>query len=209
MKNRELWKLLWQDCVQLHSDLGALNYFHESEERVVLMNATAPEFFSWLQQTMWQAMFLQVCRFTDPAKTSGKDNLSLHFLLQATVSDRSDIDQRRVLKLVEEAVSRSEFARDWRNKWIAHRDLLVAIYVNLRASATLLQMRHSVSAIAAAMDAMDPAGAQTAWDTNWSMQGCRVLLLYLQEGLISHNERRAACERGELMWGEIWSKSAP
>ncbi len=206
---KELWRILSHDCVQLHSDLGEFTYLSTVEERVALLNETAPDFFGRLQGTLWNAMLLQVCRLTDPAQTSGKDNLSLGSFLKMTACDRDSIHQDRAAMLVVKAVGLSDFARDWRNRRIAHRDLSTATGASLCANGTLLQLRQSVSAIGEAMDAMDPGGGQTAWDPGLSGEGCRPLLDYLREGLISHNKLWAAFERGEIGLGETWSEPEP
>jgi hypothetical protein len=75
---------LWNDCVWLH--LKWCEYrsvFGSSEARVDLLNTTARGFFGIVQDVLWQDVVLHICRFTDPAKTAGRETLSLRAVCRA------------------------------------------------------------------------------------------------------------------------------
>ena len=107
-------KCLWNDCVQLHTDLQEFRFlFNEKKERVELMNKTARSFFGSLQKLMWQSIFLKIFRLTEKKRTAGKDNLTLQSL--AALAPSQDLD--RVKRLVAEAVEASSFALEQIPKW--------------------------------------------------------------------------------------------
>ncbi len=73
------------------------------------------------QEALWNAVLLGITRLTDPPSArGGKSNLSV-LRLPDTISDPGQ--SGRIRKLAHEAAGRAEFARDWRNRRIAHRDL--------------------------------------------------------------------------------------
>jgi hypothetical protein len=91
-----------------------------SQERVDLLNAAAPAFFHELQRMIWEDVLLHLCRITDPIKTMGHDNLTIMRLPNAI----PDLALRAVVKpLVDDAGQKTQFARDWRNRRLAHQEL--------------------------------------------------------------------------------------
>jgi hypothetical protein len=112
--------LLSNECVWLHwkwSDYVIL--FGSKQERIDLLNKAAPAFFKLVQDAMWEDVLLHLCRLTDPAKSCGKHTLTLQRLPDLV----SSAIRHDVQSLLQEAVRKCEFARDWRNRHIAHRDL--------------------------------------------------------------------------------------
>jgi len=97
--------------------------FGASRERVQLLNRVAPAFFGFLQSVLFDDILLHITRLTDPPRSVSKDNLTVQRL--SALLQSADL-KLRVDKLVEQAKQRSDFARDRRNRWIAHRDLLTA-----------------------------------------------------------------------------------
>ena len=97
--------------------------FGTSPERIELLNRAAPAFFNFLQAVLFEDVLLHITRLTDPPQSRNKDNLTLRRL--SALIPAPDL-KLRVDKLLEQAKQKSEFARDRRNRWIAHRDLLTA-----------------------------------------------------------------------------------
>lgn len=124
----QFFALLWNECAWLHwkwSDYAIL--FGSKPERDDLLNRAAPAFFKLVQNAMWEDILLHVCRLTDPPKSCGKDTLTLRRLpdlVSATI--RPD-----VVSLLQDAVLKSEFARDWRNRHIGI-ETLVLLWTNER-----------------------------------------------------------------------------
>lgn len=118
----ELHFLLWREATSLHVLWGEYKcLFSDSEASVDLLNSTAPAFFGRVQHLLWSETLLALCRLTDPSAIRGRRNLSLAQL----ATEITDPHLRSSFALLERtARDRTEFARDWRNRHLAHRDLL-------------------------------------------------------------------------------------
>lgn len=102
--------IVWQQYRQL---------FGSDSETVQLLNRTAGLFFKIVQDEFWASVLLGISRMTDPPKTSGRKNLTIQSL-PALINDtalRTDVDT-----LCKAAVVNAAFAREHRNKRIAHQD---------------------------------------------------------------------------------------
>jgi AbiU2 len=67
---------------------------------------------------------LHIARLTDPQKTAGKENLSLRNL--PDLVSNTDLKQE-LTALLDLAMIKTNFCRDWRNRRFAHLDLALAI----------------------------------------------------------------------------------
>ena len=95
-----------------------------SKERIELLSETAPSFFHVLQQVLWRDVLLHLARLTDPPKQREFENLTLLRLPEAVEDAQLRSD---VCNLVEDVKVKTNFARTWRNKRIAHSDLPLAL----------------------------------------------------------------------------------
>ena len=94
-----------------------------SQERIDLLNRTAPTFFAFLDQIMFHDVVLAITRLTDPPGTGNHQNASLArliMLLAPHVGAAELAGWRSELKLLNGAV---EPLRDTRNRFLAHDDL--------------------------------------------------------------------------------------
>ncbi|WP_051943799.1 MULTISPECIES: hypothetical protein [Luteibacter] len=93
--------------------------FGTNEDTVHLLNRAAGLFFQIVQDQLWDGVLLGIARMTDPAKSGSNRNLTIHSLgpLIADMAFRSRVDA-----LCADALDECEFAREHRNKRIAHRD---------------------------------------------------------------------------------------
>jgi hypothetical protein len=102
-------------------EFGAL--YKEDVRQVELLNEVASNFFYFLQKLLYEDAMLHISRLTDPPNTgrrNGPSNLTLRRLPLSVI----DPDLKsRVEASVREACSRAEFARQWRDKRLAHTDL--------------------------------------------------------------------------------------
>lgn len=106
----ELW-VIWNQFESL---------FGHCEERVDLMNKAGGGFFYFVDKLFFQSVLLAVCRISDHPESQGKPNLSLRLFQNFMDTDRQKADMKTLL---EKLKSGTEFARDWRNRHIAHNDL--------------------------------------------------------------------------------------
>ncbi len=98
--------------------------FAESPERIELLNGVAGFFFHVIQKVLWEDVVIHIARLTDPPKSVGKDNLTLLRLAAAVQVPALSLE---ITNLVEQARTDAEFARVWRNRHLAHRDLELAV----------------------------------------------------------------------------------
>jgi len=94
--------------------------FARDQDTIDLINAAAPVFFHDLQRMMWEDVLLHLCRLTDPPQSVGHDNLTVS-RLPNSIPDAGL--QNQVQPLVEDAKQKTQFARDWRNRLLAHKAL--------------------------------------------------------------------------------------
>ena len=95
--------------------------FATSPESLEVLNTLAPFFWWNIQTVMWEDVLLHICRLTDPPKK----RLSVKQLPNLCPDDetvREELEKR-----IADAVHATRFARDWRNRRIAHRDLETAL----------------------------------------------------------------------------------
>jgi hypothetical protein len=127
--------------------------FGSGEDRIQWMNSVVPRCMHQIQMAMWRDILLQICRFTDPPKSCGKENISIRALAQHL--DEASLSEKYE-GLVEIALQKSEFARDRRNRIYAHRDLLTARNQHPKAlpEASQREVNQALAAIAAALNAV-------------------------------------------------------
>lgn len=97
--------------------------FGTNYERLDFLNVAAPSFFAVLQQLLWDDMLLHICRLTDPPKSVGKANLTVACL--PPLISNAQLSER-VTTLFKDAKEKARFAREWRNRRLAHREFPVA-----------------------------------------------------------------------------------
>jgi hypothetical protein len=112
LHNEVAWlHLKWRDFRALYTT---------SPATITLLNESAPAFFGNLQRMYWEDVLLHLCRLTDPIKSAGKETLTI--LRIPTLIPDPDL-KRQVNALATEATTRTDFARPWRNRRLAHREL--------------------------------------------------------------------------------------
>jgi hypothetical protein len=85
-----------------------------------VMHRSASFFFWLLQRTWWDESLLGITRLLAPKESLGKANLTFQQLPEL-IDDAVLRDE--IAAEVSAAVARASFAKEWRNKRIAHRDL--------------------------------------------------------------------------------------
>lgn len=121
----KLYSALWQQQTLLHRKWGHyVALFGTSEERIDILNKVAPGFFHDVQTALWEDALLHLSRVTDFSSTAGNANLTFRRLPQSI--DREPLRQQ-VKDQLDAAIEATKFARDWRNRRIAHRDLSLVL----------------------------------------------------------------------------------
>lgn len=111
-----LYHALWNELAWLYSKWGEyVELFGTKPSRIDLVNKAAGHFFRIVQDSLWEDALLHIARLTDPPKSVGKENLTIRQLPQLIVKEPL---KKNVSALVDVAVEKAEFCRDWRNRHI-------------------------------------------------------------------------------------------
>lgn len=115
-----------------------------SKERVDILNASSSNFWHVLQGILHEHVLLGICRLTDPSGKGVRQNLSVRRLDEVDPT----AEKTELHILVENAVDKAAFARTWRDKRIAHNDLVQATgTANLLAPSTGETISEAIVAI--------------------------------------------------------------
>jgi hypothetical protein len=122
-------------------------FFGTSSERVDLMNAISGSSTYWIERCMFESAMLSICRLTDPeTHRKGKGlNISVRCLPSFSRKGKDQV----LDDLIDVAINKTEFARSWRNKRIAHSDNDARNGLLPMPTASRLLMRQAMDAIAA------------------------------------------------------------
>lgn len=120
-----LYNALQHEVTWLHAKwLEYRKLYASSPKRIDLLNETAGFFFRVVQDVLWEDVLLHLARLTDSPKSAGKQNLTIN-RLPALIAEPALAEEIR--ELVQTAMQRCSFAREWRHRHLAHRDLDLAL----------------------------------------------------------------------------------
>jgi hypothetical protein len=187
---------LWQEVAWVHgkwSDFVTL--FGTKESRIDLLNAAAPAFCRLVQDSIWENVLLHLARLTDPPATAKKQNLTIQRL--PILIDRVD-SKATVETKVQAALVSCAFARDWRNRHIAHSDL--DLKVSDTARPLEFASRQCVGqALISLSDVLNSVATEYSDSTSFfdSLDGDALALLYvIDDGLRADRQRRDRLRKG-------------
>lgn len=198
----ELYTALWQQLTWLHRKWGDyVALFGTKPERIEILNNCAPDFFGNVQTALWEDALLHLARITDSPRTAGKPNLTFRRLPESIVREQL---RQQVLGLLELALQATDFARDWRNRRIAHRDLSLAL--EQPTEPLMPASRASVNAALKSLDSVLNAIAQAYLETTTVFEfaqdpvagGATSMLHYLRAGHTAEKERRERIRSGKF-----------
>lgn len=189
---------LYNECAWLHfkwSKFRAL--FGTSESRVDLLNSVAPQTTRVIQDAMWDDILLHICRLTDNEKVAGRETLTLQKLPRLVdLAIRPSVEAE-----VGVVVKRGAFARDLRNRRIAHIDLDVALERNTEplSPASRAMVQEVLEGLAGALNTLEShyTDSEVAYDT-WSGEDAVNLLLKLRDGQRAETEKMKRVEKGDI-----------
>ena len=192
---------IWNDLAWLNAKWGQFNaLFGETPERVEILNSAAPLFFRIVQDVLWDDTLLHIARLTDAPKIGSRTNLSIRCYPEL-ISQPGN--RGRIETLVDLAIEASVFARDWRNRRIAHNDfqLMVNQQTQPLAVASRLSVKGALAAIADVFNEVEHLyfDSETAFDGMYEPGDAAAMLYVLREGLEAQRNRRERHERGEFI----------
>lgn len=188
LRNQTIWlNWKWREYTTL---------FGSSASRIDLLNRAAPSFCRVVQDSLWEDTLLHISRLTDPPQSFGKDNLTVARLPALVESEiRSAVDAQ-----LEVVRARAEFARDWRKRHIAHRDLALAMNKPALplAPASRLLVAEAIEAINVLLNIIDGhyRKSETYFAGGLTMGNAETLLHVLRDGLDAEKQRRSRLEAG-------------
>lgn len=197
----KLYNALWQELAWLYRKWGEyVVLFGTKQSRIELMNKAASSFFRIIQDSLWEDTILHIARLTDKPKTFGKSNLSIQSISELLIDDQL---KNEVDLLIHEAIMKSEFCRDWRNRRIAHRDLKLAIEegINPLMPANREKVKEALKAISDILNALSHYYLQssTMFEISSGKTGSAISLLHLiRDGLKAEEERIERHKRREF-----------
>lgn len=194
----ELYSALWQEVVWIHSKWSRyVALYGTNPKRIELLNQAAPSFFGLLQGILFEDALLHIARLIDSPKSAGKSNLSVQ-RIGPLISDPAL--HHKIKCLVSDCVTKSEFARNWRNLHLAHRDLERAT-TDLAfplMSVTRAQVVEVLGSLANILNTLSLHyfGSTTSFDVGDTVSNTESLIYLLDDGLRAQEDRRQRMEDG-------------
>ena len=200
-----IYNALWQQLAWLHSKWAEyVDLFGTKESRVALMNEAAPRFFRIVQDSIWDDVLIHIARLTDPPKSAGRANLTIQ-RLPALVGAAVKAEVNGKIAV---ALTRSAFARDWRNRRIAHGDYELALDLSAAiplAPASRQMVREALESLCDVINAvgLHYLDSTSFFDSRSSHQGAVSLLHVIAAGLEAERERSARIQSGQIDLSEL------
>lgn len=163
--------------------------FGKDASRIDLLNRAAPLFFGFLQKTLLEDVLLHLARLTDPPQSMGRDNLTVRRLppLVADPALRAEVDGR-----LQSAMGSCEFARDWRNRRLAHADLSTSRQQHPMplAPASRRSVEEALEGMRDLLNWFEQRyrSAEVAYEVATEPGGADLLVHYLEQGLKAADE---------------------
>lgn len=199
MELGSVYSQLWQEVAWIHRNWAHYKeLFGETASRIDLLNEVAPSFFRTIQDALFETVLLHLTRLTDPARSLGKSNLSLRQLDPLILDEAVKL---RVGDLVSRAVDATAFARDWRNRKLAHRDLDLALGQPAKplAPASRIAVEEALCAIADVLNFVSAHYLDATTVFDWRGGNDSVALLFaIRDGLRAKDERIKRLKAGEF-----------
>jgi HEPN superfamily AbiU2-like protein len=194
-----VYSTLWQEVAWINQKWAQyVELFGISPERIDLLNRAAPSMIRTVQDTLWEDVLLHLARLTDPPKSMGRGNLSVRHLAALLASSPINAN---VESLATAALAACEFARDWRNRRLAHRDLDLALGQSVQplAPASRAAVKVSLAALEELLNAVSLhyLDSTTFFHLGPGGEDAVSLLYLLKDGLQSRDDRLACIKRGE------------
>jgi hypothetical protein len=195
-----MYSALWQEVATLHFHWKEyVELFGTKSERIALLNDVAPHFFRMIQDGIWETSLLNLTRLTDPSVTKVRKEEKANLTVRALPELIDDANLKaNITKLVIDAAEATRFARDWRDRRIAHRDLKLALEqpTTPLADGSRADVTKALKALAAVLNtvARHYLKTETAFDLGAPFGGATSLLYVLEIGT---QEREAAQKRLE------------
>lgn len=193
-----LYHVLWNELSWLYLKWGEyVKLFGTKPSRIDLISRAAGHFFRIVQDSLWEDSLLHITRLTDHPESAGKKNLTIR-RLPLLIDDHTL--KEKVSRLVDVAVKKAEFCRDWRNRRIAHKDLGLALDAGVEPlkPASRAKIRESLNSISDVLNALSThyMDSTTMFEGVGAPDDAVSLLYVLDDGLRAEAERKERIKAG-------------
>jgi hypothetical protein len=149
-----LYDEVWQNVMTAQLRWRMLDQITQDDETVDLLNSCAPNFFAVVQETLTDAILLDISRFCDPEVQGRKRNLTIKTLSKAACGIAADINASLDV-LTTELDGIAADIKLVRNKRIAHSDLSTCLDTSLLPSVKRNNVRRALDIIVEIMQLID------------------------------------------------------
>jgi hypothetical protein len=188
----DVYHALGDEVAWLHLKWSDFRELFASADLVDVLNSAAPAFFHDLQRQSWEDLLMHLCRVTDRTKTFGKDNLTIRLLPDLVSSQQLKVELE---PLINAAVDATDFARDWRNRRLAHEELRVGRNVTPLASAKFDYIDMALTAIRTVLNRLEQHYLNKTVsyeDTIPALGGVQSLIAVVRKGVEARRSEREA-----------------
>jgi len=121
----EVFKELKKEITLLHARwIIYRQLYGHSERRIKLLNECASAFFAIIHEALLGEVQLTLSKLTDPPRSRKDENLSLEQLRERIDAQGQNDLANSLRNLLDDLKDKCEGMRRWRNKWLAHFDLI-------------------------------------------------------------------------------------
>lgn len=189
-----IYHALHNDVVWLHICWQQYRLLYGTKpERIDLLNSAGPMFFRIVQDMLFEQTLLDISRLTERSKMGKHAHLTLQRLVESLPAGNL---QPAAMETLTEAIDAAAFAREWRNRRIAHRELDLALdrAASPLSPASRATVDGALEAIGAVLNvvSLHYQQTETVFDGVGNMGDATQLLFILRDGV---RARREAIER--------------
>jgi hypothetical protein len=193
-----LYTSLYNEMSRLYVKWEQFETLYASKpSRISILNQTAPLFFRTVQDLLWEDILLHIARMVDKTNFGKRENLSIRWIPEY-VQDK--IKKAEITGKVDEAVSLTSFAVDWRNRRIAHRDrlLLTNPTVVPLETATILKVKEAFKSLESVLNWVESTyfNSTVMYNLMSHAGGSLSLLYFLVDGIEEGNNKQKRMENG-------------
>jgi hypothetical protein len=190
----DLYHALWQHTGRAFTTWQEFTgLFEKSEQRVRTLNRAAGHFFGVVQGVLWEQTLLHLQRLTAPERSLRRDNLTVR-RIPPLIGESSVAE--RAADAVAKAVDAARFAKDWRDRSIAHLDYELFVKPESARPITPATTAQVKTALMAIVDVLNVVSlhfeeSTSVFDMLEPMYGAERLVSVLERGLTSETAEQA------------------
>jgi hypothetical protein len=192
---------------QLQTDLAWLHIkwqqyrelYGTKPERIGLLNEAASLFFRIVEDALWDDTLISITRLTEHTSGGPSRRLTIQQLPALITNEKikAEVKQR-----VAVAVEKARFAKDWRNRRIAHRNMSYALEPEATplAHASRSNVEEALEALRNVLNTVDRLCRDSTflYEMADHAHGAESMLYVLRDGLETRGRRLAAMRDGTL-----------